>query len=335
MRSKTIKDLAILTAKSNLYLPILDNMRSRVQKQDYLVLTAENHEDVLASVKVKPMFSTQHIVEVHMRGLDWSVHRDIKSIILGDVKLDKSPLQYTPIVTFIFICQTVGELNKVRDTYEDYMLLNCYRIPHIVFHNYAQTFREMPESMTKDLWGRLRTRYDLTDIYLTKVAQIPEERFSLKEVRKIVPKFNKISFQVMWFSILMGDNKKQIYELYEDYRFGGKFFIGKMKEMSSETLALYKEFYNGNLTTINKQEWYNNQEISKKKRSNTKLDVSSYKVPYVPHMYLLDRYLEVFENVSYDSLVYVDWILNETTKDRLHVLENLMRIESRLYTTQE
>ena len=298
-----MKHLVVLTAKCKFHENVVLRVKSKVPKSSNIVTTSENIDSVLNKIRIKPFLSKYYILEIFMKG----IKKDNLKSILKQLKNNQA----------IFYCFSIKEYETLTEELKrknlEYIEINNYRPPLEVFAEYWENKcnLEVTEQELKKIYKRLQTKFSMCDYH---IEQINNQILENKEINlwKCIPNYNSLTFEKMWFSLLEGNNKKEVYKLYDDYRYGFRFVSKKLDEYADNTIQVFTDLEQGKIDYRNKNKYVEQCE-------------------FIKSTYGLDRYIKLFNEISFEELMYIKTLTTQTVNNSLEMLILIMKIRGRCY----
>lgn len=274
-----LESFRLLEGKSVMWDDITKHYKNQIYSDDYIVMYGYNEEKLSKLLSSRPFLSSTYVVEIHL------------TIIKPKMVKFLQKMMNCEWVCLILVVSTV-------DNYELLSTIcpigfNGYKIPENYWTKYVQRRMQYPTMLNfEKLYKLVKGRFELTDIMIEYINS-KKGSTSVAAISRLLGKKDKMTVRLLFDAILIDGyvDRKYVFKFLEEYRYGYTFIHTALKKNMEKTLTLYKDFYEGKLTTRNLLEY----------KAQTKMP-----------KWELEGYLEVFNNLSYDELLWIDEVLNTT-----------------------
>lgn len=267
-----LENVRILAGKSLLWDDIALYYKRKVDREDYIMMHVIDHDTLKRLSSTKPFFSDQYIVELHLSKVTGRLLNQLMKYIKSEW------------ITFIFVCTTKEDFDILSNVATK--SFNGYKISKEYWLGYVKSrLTCSPRVNLENIYKALAGRFELTELVIDVVNKT-NGHCTLKQVTKLIGKRDKMSLDLVWFSVLRMDQraKKDVFKYLEEYRYGYNFIVNAMEDKYEELLAYYKDFNDGKLNELNMREY---------KKESHKSE------------WLLKTYIGLFSNMSYDEILLI------------------------------
>lgn len=267
-----LEHLRILEGKSLLWDDITAYYKSKIDAEDYILMHGIDMEIIKRLTNTKPFFSERYIIELHVSR--------VTSKLLNQL----TRIMKTEWITLIVVCTTKDDFEMVgtiiRKSFNGYKISYKYWLGYVTKRLDCQ-----PRCNLEAIYKTLNGRYELTE-FIIDVINKTGGNIKLVQVNKLIGKRDKMSLDLLWFSILRMDmkSKRDVFKYLEEYRYGYTFIHNALKDKYAEMLEYYRDFHNGLLNELNMREYKKEKHISE---------------------WILKSYISLFSCISFDEILLI------------------------------
>ena len=267
-----VGNIRILEGKSLLWDDITKHYKKKIYEEDYIVMHQFDMERLNKLSTTKPFFSQYYIVELHIN----KVTTKIMSVL--------RKLSTCEWISFIFVCNNKDSFEVLKQVSDG--SFNGYKISEKYWTGYVLSRITVDNRFNlSNAYKSLGGRFELTDIVIDMINN-SGGTCTMRQLTEKIGKRDVMSMDMMWFSILMKDNKAKgrVFKLLDEYRFGFAFIYDTLCNKYKETMDMYKAFREGK---------FNNYMVTEYRKESKQ------------SMWKLKEYISIFGDISFDELLIV------------------------------
>lgn len=292
----SLDNIRILEGRNLLWDDLSKYYRRNITSEDYIILHEFDETRLKKLQSTKPFFSEYYVIELHLSKISSRTLNVLRRYLNSEHMI------------FIYVVQNKDDYEMIANICTKGF--NGYKISFKYWSGYVRQrlkceCRVNLENVYKSLGGR----FELTDIVIDFINK-NDGSCTMKQINKIIGKKEIVNIDIIWFNILLKDQKGKatVFKFLEDYRYGFKFIGKSLKDKFEELIELYRDFHDGKLNSIRLREY------------NKDSKFSSWK---------LQKYIDVFSTISFDELLLIGEMI-ETC--RFRSTEDMLSLVGKLYS---
>lgn len=294
-----LDSLRILEGKSLLWDDITRYYRSKIYNEDYIVMHGIHEEQLNRLINTKPFFSETYVLEIHVSGINNKIYNQLAKCL-------KSKW-----IVLIIVCSNRDDYDMVSNLCTK--SFNGYKISFKYWNGYVNARLKCKTKMNlENAYKSLAGRFELTEVLIDMLNK-SNGVCTLASFNKVIGKKDRMSIDLMWFSILRKDmrSKRDVFKYLEEYRYGYNFITTALINKYNEMLKLYDDFMSGKFNEVRLREYKKDEHLSG---------------------WILTTYLELFAEISYDEILLMGQMIEcSNINSSAKMFELVGRLYSRLY----
>ena len=271
-----LDNIRILEGKSLLWDDITTAYKNKVDVGDYILMHGLDQEIMKRLLNTKPFFSEQYVVELHLS----RVSNKVLNQLVRYMKCEW--------ITLVVVCTSKEDYDLTSTVIRKGF--NGYKVSYNYWLGYVQRrLKCTPKCNLEAIYKSIVSRYELTD-FIIELINKTDGNITVTKIGKLIGKRDKLSLDLLWFSILRMDakSKKDVFKYLEEYRYGYAFIHNALKDKYKETMKYYEDFHNGLLNELNLREYKKETHISE---------------------WILRNYISTFNTMSFEELLLMGEII--------------------------